>query len=302
MGMEVFGLSNMHRLIWFDKQIRASMYPNRVTLAEKFEISTRQAQRDIDYLKNSLGAPIKYDAKRRGFFYLDETYFLPNVYINDIQRKMLKFLAYRYENYTQTPKVVEMAELFKKLAYEEETDDEVPIFDLEKPIVQTYYAVYKAIVSKNKLKIEYMEPYKGSIQMEIDPYKLFYKYKADYLAAYDNCEDKIVILRLDRIIKLNILQEKFIVKDIFKFEGKDFAEKEPFVARVQIADNKELKADKGIHVKKIEDKLYEIDFFDIEAFTNILICTGYWDKIIYPKWLKKKLIGRCEEIIKKLKE
>ena len=116
--------------MWFDKQIRNYLYPNRSTLAEKFEISTRQAQRDIDYLKNSLGAPVKYDPKRRGYFYSDRAYILPNVYVNDIQRKMLKFLAYRYENYTQTPKVVQMAELFKKLAYEDEVDDEVPIFDL----------------------------------------------------------------------------------------------------------------------------------------------------------------------------
>lgn len=296
-------MSNMHRLMWFDKQIRNYLYPNRSTLAEKFEISTRQAQRDIDYLKNSLGAPVKYDPKRRGYFYSDRAYILPNVYVNDIQRKMLKFLAYRYENYTQTPKVVQMAELFKKLAYEDEVDDEVPIFDLEKPIVQTYYAVYRAVIGRNKLKLEYMEPYRGMTEMMVDPYKLFYKYRTDYLAAYDNSECKIVILRLDRIVKLDILQENFLFREGLDLSDcRDIAERDPFIARLEFKDNRMFEEKKGTHVRKVGEKLYEIEFFDVEDFINTLLCTGYWEGIISPKWLKNKLVERCEDIIKKLVE
>lgn len=296
-------MSNMHRLIWLDKQIRAFMYPNRTTHAEKFEISTRQAQRDIDYLKNSLGAPVMYDAKSRGYFYKDETYILPNIYVNDIQKKMLKFLAYRYENYTQTPNVVQMSELFKKLANEEDVDDEIPIFDLGKPTVQSYYTIYKAIQSKNKLEVEYIEPYKGSIRMKVHPYKLFYKYKADYLAAFDSIQNEIVILRLDRITKLNILRENFVIKNNFVTEKyKGFVENEPYIASIQLEGHMELREEKGIRIKKIEDKLYEVEFYEVEAFINILICSGYWEKIISPKWLKNKLMKRCEEIIERLKE
>jgi predicted DNA-binding transcriptional regulator YafY len=74
-------LSNIHRITWFDQQIRAHNYPNRETLAEKFEISTRQAQRDIDYLKETMDAPLKYNAKRRGYYYEDEAFVIPNIYI-----------------------------------------------------------------------------------------------------------------------------------------------------------------------------------------------------------------------------
>lgn len=296
-------MSNMHRLIWFDSQIRAMLYPNRVTLAEKFEISTRQAQRDIDYLKNSLGAPVEYDGRKRGYYYKDETYILPNVYVNDIQKKMLKFLAYRYENYAQTPKVALMSELFNKLANEGDIDDEIPIFDIGKPTVQFYYSIYKAIQSKNRIEIEYKEPYRGIISMRVDPYKLFYSYRADYLAAYDNLEDNVVVLRLDRIVKMVVLKENFIYRDISHMEKcKGISEREPYTARIIFEDNNELKEEKGIHVRKIEDKLYEVEFFDVEDFINILICNGYWNNIISPKWLKGKLIKRCEEIIEKLRE
>ena len=296
-------MSHMHRLIWFDQQLRMLTYPNRGTLAEKFEISIRQAQRDIDYLKNSLGAPIKYDAKRRGFYYEDESYTVPNVYINDIQKKMLKFLAYRYENYTQAPQVVQMSELFRKLADEEEIDDEIPIFDLVKPVVQSYYTIYNAIHSKNKLRIAYKDSYRGNIQVKIDPYKLFYKYRADYLVGYDNDTQEFIVFRLDRILQFEVLPESFEVCTSFeekKYSG--FVEKEPYLAKIQFDNQWDIRDEKGMRIRHLEGLIYEIEFFDVEGLMNLLIDTGCWDKILFPKWLKHKIIKRCEDIIEKLKE
>jgi predicted DNA-binding transcriptional regulator YafY len=44
-------------------------YPNAQRLAERFHISHRQAQRDLDYLRRELEAPIAYDNSRKGFYY-----------------------------------------------------------------------------------------------------------------------------------------------------------------------------------------------------------------------------------------
>ncbi|KUO76969.1 MAG: hypothetical protein APF77_19130 [Clostridia bacterium BRH_c25] len=295
-------MSNMHRLIWFDKQMRALVYPNRGNLAEKFEISVRQAQRDIDYLKNSLEAPIKYSAKRRGYYYEDESYILPSVYINDLQKRMLKFLAYRYGNYTQTPKVAQLSELFKKLAEEDEIEDEIPIFDLGKPVVQHYYVIYNAICSKNKLKLTYRDPYKGNVALKLDPYKLFYKYNADHLAGYDNELREFTVLRLDRIAALEVLSESFVVSSEFetkKYSG--FVKKEPYVAKVRFTCEQNIKVDRGIRAKHLEGFTYEIEFFDVEELINLLICNSRFDKVLFPKWLSQKIIERCEGIIGRLR-
>lgn len=296
-------MSNMHRLIWFDKQVRALVYPNRCTLADKFELSVRQAQRDIDYLKNSMEAPIRYDAKRRGYYYEDESYILPNVFINDLQKRMLKFLAYRYENYTQTPKVAQMSELFRKLAEEGDIDDEIPIFDLGKPVVQSYYAIYNAISSRNKLKLIYRDPYKGNISLKLDPYKLFFKYNADHLVGYDSELQELATLRLDRIMELTVLAESFTVSPHFeekKYSG--FVEKEPYTAKVRFTSEPHIKADKGIRIRPLEGFIYEIQFYDAEELINLLICNSCWDKVFSPKWLNQKVIERCQDIIERLKD
>ena len=48
-------MAALHRIQWLDSEIRAETYPNARRLAERFEISHRQAQRDFEYLRDSLG-------------------------------------------------------------------------------------------------------------------------------------------------------------------------------------------------------------------------------------------------------
>lgn len=57
-------------------------YPNAQRLAERFGISHRQAQRDFEYLRRELGAPIAYDNSRKGFYY-EESYVLPVLFTSD---------------------------------------------------------------------------------------------------------------------------------------------------------------------------------------------------------------------------
>ena len=69
-------MSANDRIQWFHKRTADMRYPNANRLAERFGISHRQAQRDVDYLKNALGAPLAYNAEHRGFYYTAD-YSLP---------------------------------------------------------------------------------------------------------------------------------------------------------------------------------------------------------------------------------
>ena len=57
------------RIQLLHKKMSMKSYPNAQRIAERFGISHRQAQRDFDYLRRELGAPIEYDAKKKGFYY-----------------------------------------------------------------------------------------------------------------------------------------------------------------------------------------------------------------------------------------
>ncbi len=70
------------RIQWLHKKIANLYYPNAMRLAERFNISHRQAQRDVDYLKKQLGAPLEYSLEHKGYYYTEQ-YSLPLVMSSD---------------------------------------------------------------------------------------------------------------------------------------------------------------------------------------------------------------------------
>ena len=70
------------RIQWLHKKMTLNSYPNAQRLAERFGISHRQAQRDLNYLRCELGAPIEYDNSKKGFYYT-EPFALPVLISSD---------------------------------------------------------------------------------------------------------------------------------------------------------------------------------------------------------------------------
>ena len=62
----------VERIRWLHKRIKEGYYPNALRLSERFGISHRQAQRDVDYLRNELGAPLAFCRTRNGYEYSAE--------------------------------------------------------------------------------------------------------------------------------------------------------------------------------------------------------------------------------------
>jgi predicted DNA-binding transcriptional regulator YafY len=89
-------LQQMERILWFDQQIRAEQFPNARAMAEQFEVSTKTAQRTINFIRDRLYAPLEYDPQRRGFHYRDADFVLSVARFNEedilvllLARKML---------------------------------------------------------------------------------------------------------------------------------------------------------------------------------------------------------------------
>ncbi len=59
------------RIEWLHKKIADNAFPSVAHLTERFSISRRQAQRDVDYLKTVLGAPLVYSSRHRGYYYTE---------------------------------------------------------------------------------------------------------------------------------------------------------------------------------------------------------------------------------------
>ncbi len=108
-------MSSHHRLTQIDAWIRSGGYPNCRQIAERFEISTRQAARDIEYLRYSMGAPVEYDHRKRGYFYTDDTFALPAQIISEVELQTLAYLAEQYRRAGSGP-ALQLAELFLRIS------------------------------------------------------------------------------------------------------------------------------------------------------------------------------------------
>ena len=85
-------ISAYQRMIWFHNRVVENAYPNAGTLAEQFEISNRQAQRDIEYMRNSMNAPLLYCAQKRGYLY-EKEYVLPSFFLSESEKETVRLLA-----------------------------------------------------------------------------------------------------------------------------------------------------------------------------------------------------------------
>jgi predicted DNA-binding transcriptional regulator YafY len=79
----------LKRIVIIDGEIAMGNFPNCTKLGEHFGRSPMTIQRDIDFMRSALDAPIGYDAGRRGYYYTEKTYRAPLLYISKEDAQVL---------------------------------------------------------------------------------------------------------------------------------------------------------------------------------------------------------------------
>ncbi len=103
------------RLAAIDQAIRAGAWPNATTLGRQLEVAPRTIQRDLEFLRDRLQAPVEFDPRRNGYHYTEPDYQLPFIRLTEGELAAL-FLAERLlQEYRGTPYAAALASLFDKL-------------------------------------------------------------------------------------------------------------------------------------------------------------------------------------------
>ena len=61
--------SQIARVFEFDLKIRGGWFPSSASFATECGVCERTVARDIEYMRERLGAPLAYHKQRRGYFY-----------------------------------------------------------------------------------------------------------------------------------------------------------------------------------------------------------------------------------------
>ena len=102
-------------VLLIDQQIRSGKAPNCRQLASELEVSRRTILRDIDFLRYDLGAPVEYDAARRGYIYTEPNWDVPGIRITEGELFALMVAEKALEAYAGTPWVNRLQQVFNRM-------------------------------------------------------------------------------------------------------------------------------------------------------------------------------------------
>lgn len=295
----------MHRIQWFDQQIRAGSYPNSNQLAKHFEISNRQAQRDIEYLATSLRAPLQYVARQRGYCYENDSFVLPHLYITKEENRVLKYLAYRYSHYDYDNghTVRRIGSLLGRFTDNQELnlDSYLPIFEVDTRRMQYIELLEHAIKTYLIVHIIYQEQVGIQQELYICPAKLTCHYDDDHVIAHMEGQGHFQSFRLSDILRLNLTARKFnrVNEDHLRQHGRSQQMIKPFKAHIRLLAPPEGSTWYGYKICSSIEDIYEVEFYDSDEFLGHML-TSEWQEIIAPKWLREKIRSRCRGMLELL--
>lgn len=224
------GTKNIYeRFVWFDNQVRAKKYPNATTLAEQFEISTKTAQRDIDFMRDRLRCPLDYDSSQKGYFYDDETFTLPMVYLSSeelsallIARKMLQDISGGSIGDEISSIVDKITNILKKHSVVADQIDDAFSFQLVEysPAPEAVFkTVLEGCLKKKCLSFTYYSPAtEEKNERTVEPYHLFNYMGTWHLIGYCHLKKEIRDFSLSRISEAKVLSKPFKTPADFDFK------------------------------------------------------------------------------------
>ncbi len=211
------------RLLFIDRQIRDRAYPNCVSLAREWEVSPKTIQRDIEYLRDQLDAPIAYDQLEHGFFYKEPSFSLPAISLSESDLFSVCVAQTVLSQFRNTPLFQKLAAVFEKIheALPDKTtvhpswmSERILVFP--EPATRVNAGIWdtlaKALRDNRCVAITHARPGMrdaDSNQRPVDPYYLV-SYKGEwYLSCYCHYRKAIRTFAVSRISQAVILDESF---------------------------------------------------------------------------------------------
>ncbi len=213
------------RFLWFHDRVKASRYPNARHLAERFEISPRTAQRELDFIRDRLKAPLEYDHTRKGYYYTDDSFELPsNWYSED---SVISFaLAARLASTIPDTRIKNelynfIGKLFKARHQETELDirelsEKISVKNIEYSRVNEEYfnSILNALFQAAPLSISYYSPHsKKETERTVLPLHLMQYMGSWHLIAFCSLRNDMRDFALSRVRSINLSDDNIHLPD-----------------------------------------------------------------------------------------
>jgi predicted DNA-binding transcriptional regulator YafY len=210
-----------------DRELRNDRYPNCSGIAGYFDVNRKSIQRDIDFMRDMLNAPIDYDRYRKGYFYTKEWVFDLTALLDEQESEALAASAEVLSHYSGTPYYDEVNRAIGKLV------DALPFSFTREGIFDIYSFDHPAAASVNHAMLSLLEQdirYRRKVRLIyrssstqalaeriVRPYRLHYDQSAGtwYLIAFCEKFQATRIFDVNRIQHLSRTSGNFTVPSLF---------------------------------------------------------------------------------------
>lgn len=221
------------RIVRIHRLVAGRRYPNVPYLSRHLEVSTRTVERDLECLRDQLGAPLRFDRRRNGYFYSEPGFALPQVQLSEGEVLLVLLGCRLLAQYRGTPYDGQLRQALAKMAL---SLSEVISFDpnaalddvsfhverlrgSEETVAAVFAEVAAAIRDQRRLVITYHAASTlQTSERSVDPYHLRFVDGAWYLIAYCHLRASIRLFALDRIGRVAATGERFEVVEGYSLD------------------------------------------------------------------------------------
>ena len=214
-------LRHLERIFWIDHEIRAGRYPNNRRIAEHFETSEKTAQRTMEYLRDRLRMPVKYDAEQRGWYYTEPAWALPAIELVEGDLVAILLAEKLSRQYRGTAIGQQVTQAFSKVldamtntvTIDLEALAEAHSFEAAATTEldpKLFAKVGRAVRELHQIRMLYYTASTGTEKWRtVNPLHLRNHLGDWYLIAWDHGRKKPLDFHCGRIRELQMLEEKF---------------------------------------------------------------------------------------------
>lgn len=222
--------TQFERLKALDAKIRAKEYPTRRSFADEWEVSIKTVQRDIDFMRDRLNAPIEYSTELKGYYYTEPSWFLGSIPIKEGDLFSLLIARQAVQQYKGTPIARKLEEVYDHIAEAlsgqlEIRPEEIPAeFSFVNPPAipideQIWETVCRAILDRRTLSAVYKrrDAKQGSAR-KIDPYHMANIQGDWYVFAYSHNRDRVQQFAIGRFESVKRTKDSYALPSDFSAE------------------------------------------------------------------------------------
>ncbi len=223
--------SAVFRFAHIDSRLRTGRHPTAAILADELGVSVRTIFRDIEYMRDMLGAPIEHDPEVGGYVYTRRGFRLPALTLSEGELVALLVAAQVARAYAGSPIAEEVEDALERLAGLLPDEVTVTMSDLAAATsfavsaprvsdVERIAELCRATRERLQLRIRYHSLSSGRTSSRIvDPYHMLCLDGSWYVVAYCHTRRDVRLFVPERIESVDRTGRAFSVPDDFDVQS-----------------------------------------------------------------------------------